>query len=33
MCVCVVLFVVSLFIVLSFHVQNIDRSTDSEDLW
>ena len=33
MCVCMCPFVVSLFIVLSFHVQNIDLSTDSEDLW
>ena len=32
MCVCMCLFVVSLIIVLSFYVQNIDRSTDSEDL-
>ena len=32
MCVCICAFVVSLFIVLSFHVQNIDYSIDSQGL-
>ena len=33
MCVSICPFVVSLFIIVSFHIQNIDGSTDSKGLW